>query len=64
MLGLHTMPPLDACTYVGLDNGAQPLSVSEHLRPSLSLYKDSEVQLLPFLSPSLLHLYATFFQQL
>jgi len=28
MLGLHTMPPLDACTYVGLDNGAQPLSLS------------------------------------
>lgn len=28
MLGMHTMPPLDACTYVGLDNGAQPLSLS------------------------------------
>lgn len=32
MLGLHTLPPLDACTYVGLDNGAQPLSVSENIQ--------------------------------
>ena len=29
LLELHTRPPLDACTYIGLDNGAQPLSVSE-----------------------------------
>lgn len=29
MLSLHTFPPLDSCTYVGLDNGAVPLSVSE-----------------------------------
>lgn len=28
MLSLHTFPPLDSCTYVGLDNGALPLSVS------------------------------------
>ena len=28
MLSLHTSPPLDSCTYVGLDHGAQPLSVS------------------------------------
>ena len=28
LLSLHTMPPLDACTYVGLDNGAEPLAVS------------------------------------
>ena len=28
LLSLHTRPPLDACTYIGLDNGAQPLSVS------------------------------------
>ena len=28
MLSLHTFPPLDSCTYVGLDHGAQPLSVS------------------------------------
>ena len=28
MLSLHTSPPLDSCTYVGLDNGALPLSVS------------------------------------
>ncbi len=28
MLALHSLPPLDACTYLGLDNGAQPLSVS------------------------------------
>eukprot|EP00731_Ephydatia_muelleri_P020635 Em0013g362a len=28
MLSLHTLPPLDACTYVGLDNGAKPLSLS------------------------------------
>ena len=32
MLGLHTLPPLDACTYIGLDNGAQPLSVSENIQ--------------------------------
>jgi fucokinase len=28
MVYLHTVPPLDACTYFGLDNGAQPLSLS------------------------------------
>lgn len=28
LLGLHTMPPLDACTYAGLDNGAEPLALS------------------------------------
>ena len=28
MLSLHNLPPLDACTYVGLDNGAKPLSLS------------------------------------
>lgn len=28
MVDLHALPPLDACTYFGLDNGAQPLSVS------------------------------------
>ncbi len=27
LLELHTTPPLDACTYIGLDNGAKPLSV-------------------------------------
>ena len=28
MLALHIIPPLDACTYAGLDNGAPPLSLS------------------------------------
>ncbi len=28
LLELHNTPPLDACTYIGLDNGAKPLSVS------------------------------------
>ena len=27
-LSFHNIPPLDSCTYVGIDNGAQPLSVS------------------------------------
>ena len=37
MVDLHTLPPLDACTYFGLDNGAQPLSVRLYTCPSLSL---------------------------
>ncbi|KAI6652050.1 L-fucose kinase [Oopsacas minuta] len=28
LLSLHAIPPLDACTYIGLDSGAQPLSIS------------------------------------
>ena len=28
LLSLHTVPPLDACTYIGLDNGAEPLALS------------------------------------
>lgn len=27
-LSFHNIPPLDSCTYVGIDNGAQPLSLS------------------------------------
>ena len=30
MLVLHAFPPLDACTYYGLDNGAPPIQV-DHL---------------------------------
>ncbi|EDQ91540.1 uncharacterized protein MONBRDRAFT_15021 [Monosiga brevicollis MX1] len=28
LLALHVMPPLDACTYLGLDNGASPFRLS------------------------------------
>lgn len=28
LLPLYAMPPLDACTYLGLDSGAYPLSIS------------------------------------
>ena len=28
LLNFHTVPPLDACTYMGLDSGASPLEVS------------------------------------
>ncbi|XP_065920232.1 L-fucose kinase-like [Dysidea avara] len=28
LLSFHNFPPLDSCTYVGIDNGAQPLSLS------------------------------------
>ncbi len=27
LLALHTVPPLDACTYMGLDSGAKPIQV-------------------------------------
>ncbi len=30
LLSFHTMPPLDACTYMGLDSGAPPLEVHTH----------------------------------
>ena len=38
------MPPLDACTYAGLDNGAKPLSVS-HTPFSLPLKDTLHFQL-------------------
>ena len=28
MLNLHVFHPLDACTYYGLDNGAEPIQVN------------------------------------
>ncbi len=28
LISLTTIPPLDACTYIGLDNGAQPIELS------------------------------------
>ena len=28
LISMVSIPPLDACTYVGLDSGAQPLSIS------------------------------------
>ena len=41
MVYIHTVPPLDACTYFGLDNGAQPLSVS--LLPPLSWFHNQHL---------------------
>lgn len=29
LLATHVSPPLDACTYMGLDSGAQPVQVTE-----------------------------------
>ena len=28
LVSMHSIPPLDACTYIGLDSGALPLSIS------------------------------------
>ena len=28
LLAFHVTPPLDACTYMGLDSGAQPIQVT------------------------------------
>lgn len=29
LLATHVSPPLDACTYMGLDSGARPVQVTE-----------------------------------
>lgn len=29
LLATHVSPPLDACTYMGLDSGAQPVQVTK-----------------------------------
>eukprot|EP00043_Microstomoeca_roanoka_P014311 m.141571 g.141571 ORF g.141571 m.141571 type:complete len:1080 (+) comp15983_c0_seq1:70-3309(+) len=44
LLALHTLPPLDASTYVGLDSGAEPLAVS--------LFLDVIAAMLPGSGPS------------
>lgn len=32
LLATHVIPPLDACTYMGLDSGAPPIQVTASLR--------------------------------
>ncbi|MEQ2189003.1 hypothetical protein GOODEAATRI_020644, partial [Goodea atripinnis] len=50
LLQTHVSPPLDGCTYLGLDSGAPPLQVFEHSSVSLSsdlaLLGPAEVSLL------------------
>ena len=38
ILGFHVYAPLDACTYYGLDNGADPIQVQRMTRQSLFCY--------------------------
>ena len=37
LISLTIMPPLDACTYIGLDNGAQPIELSIFFDIALSM---------------------------
>lgn len=50
LLSLLSVPPLDACTYIGLDNGAQPLALSLFLDIVAAMATDMDED--TFVAPS------------
>lgn len=51
LLATHVNPPLDACTYMGLDSGAQPVQVTKGSNRVSWLRGERLNDLWPVLSP-------------